>query len=251
MQIFFFIVVVINLLVLVFVLRFIAIRGGVNFIKNLLSKKIINSSDYFPETATKKIEEFSKYKSTKDDVVFLGDSIFRGGQWGEYFPGLSCRNRGISGQKTLDILNRVELIAVNHPKKIFLLVGINDILDDNSIETLSVNYRKILEAIKSTSPNTEVFPLSILPVNEQKCQDILLKKVTNKIIIEANKHIKSLCEEFEMVYVDCSPHLQNGNHEMNEEFTIDGIHLYVDGYLKLKNCIEPYVQEQLVYQKLG
>lgn len=43
---------------------------------------------------------------TKNDIVFLGNSITNGNEWDELFGDISIKNRGISGDITAGVLNR-------------------------------------------------------------------------------------------------------------------------------------------------
>ena len=57
----------------------------------------------------------------------LGDSLTDNGEWGELFPSVRIINRGISGQKTVEMLGRLDEIIIRKPKKVFILAGINDL----------------------------------------------------------------------------------------------------------------------------
>ena len=56
-------------------------------------------------------------------LVFLGDSITDDGNWDKLFPNLSAENRGIGGDSTLGLLNRLDQIIALQPSQIFLMIG--------------------------------------------------------------------------------------------------------------------------------
>src|SRR5262245_42410399 len=63
-----------------------------------------------------------------DSIVFLGDSITELCHWSELLQNPSVLNRGIGGDTTQDILNRVDQIYRLRPQKLFLMIGVNDLI---------------------------------------------------------------------------------------------------------------------------
>ena len=63
-------------------------------------------------------------------IIFLGDSLTEWFELGKYFPGLAIINEGIAGDTTYGVLQRLEAIIKKPAKKIFLMIGINDIFND-------------------------------------------------------------------------------------------------------------------------
>jgi len=61
------------------------------------------------------------------DIIMLGDSITHEGLWQEYFPSRNIRNRGIGGDTTRDIRNRLDAIYPLRPQQLFLPIGGNDL----------------------------------------------------------------------------------------------------------------------------
>jgi len=56
---------------------------------------------------------------SSDDIVFLGNSITDGAEWGELFADIHVKNRGISGDITDGVLARLGNILRGKPKKIY------------------------------------------------------------------------------------------------------------------------------------
>jgi hypothetical protein len=54
-------------------------------------------------------------------VLFLGDSITEGGLWSDLFPDLPTSNRGIGGEASYDLLERLDS-AVNDPIAVSLMI---------------------------------------------------------------------------------------------------------------------------------
>ena len=72
-------------------------------------------------------------------VVFLGNSITEQGWWNVLFRDPKVVNRGIGGDNTFGMLDRLPGILAAQPSKIFLMAGINDITGGQSTETIAAN----------------------------------------------------------------------------------------------------------------
>ena len=81
-----------------------------------------------------------------NDIVFLGNSITDGCEWAELFNNRHIKNRG-------------------HPKKLFLMIGTNDLAAGVSPEEVAANIGKLLDRFAEESPWTKIYVQSILPVN--------------------------------------------------------------------------------------
>ena len=59
------------------------------------------------------------------DIVFLGNSLTDGCEWSELFDNRHIRNRGISSDRACELAERLDPIVEGHPKRLFLMIGIN------------------------------------------------------------------------------------------------------------------------------
>src|SRR4051794_8025406 len=80
-----------------------------------------------PQLYQQRYELFKKEPIVKGRVLFLGNSITQGGNWKKLLKDTTVINRGISGDVTFGILNRLGEVIQREPSKLFLLIGINDI----------------------------------------------------------------------------------------------------------------------------
>ena len=79
---------------------------------------------------------FSLLPKSDSDILFVGNSITDGGEWGEQFNDLRIKNRGISGDITTGVMHRLSDIASGRPAKVFLLIGVNDVARGTSTDSI-------------------------------------------------------------------------------------------------------------------
>lgn len=70
---------------------------------------------------------FESLPVTSEDIIFIGNSITDGGEWHELFNNPHVKNRGISGDTTQGVFDRLDAIVNGQPAKIFLMIGINNV----------------------------------------------------------------------------------------------------------------------------
>lgn len=169
-------------------------------------------------------------------IIMLGNSITAGFAWHEHFKNPNILNRGIAGDNTADILHRLDAITKYQPRKIFLLIGVNDLLY-NTPQYVAQNYHKIVTTIRAQSPQTELFLESILPVNNQ----IRNTGISNEKILQTNQAIQQIAKEFNLQYIDIHSSMKNEQGNLAASFSLDGIHLNGKGYLIFANIIQKFL----------
>ncbi|MDN5200637.1 exo-alpha-sialidase [Fulvivirgaceae bacterium BMA10] len=189
-----------------------------------------------------KKSHFESLPDEENEIVFLGNSITDGANWAELLGEASIKNRGISGDVTDGILNRIDEVTNARPSKIFLMIGINDLAFGLSVEEILFNYEKIIKEIKIKSPSTDLYIQSILPVNDQFGR---FRNHTNKKdeILALNKKLKVLAKKYKVNYVDLYNSFILSNNQMDPKYTNDGLHLTGEGYLLWKSLIVDLVKE--------
>lgn len=184
---------------------------------------------------------FEELPVTSSDIVFLGNSITNGAEWGELFHNPHIKNRGISGDIAEGVYDRLGAITKGKPKKIFLLIGINDIARGTSADTIVKNIGKIVRRIKEETPRTKIYIQSLLPVNDQFGK---FGGHTSRghVVLEVNRQLIQLAKEENTTYIDLYAHFKNKHDEkLNPEYTNDGLHLLGKGYILWKKVIEKYI----------
>lgn len=186
---------------------------------------------------------FEALPVTSEDIIFLGNSITNGSEWSELFGNPHIKNRGISGDTTMGVYDRLDAILKGKPAKIFLLIGINDVSRGIPVDTIVRNIGMIVEKVKKDSPDTRLYLQSVLPVTDHYK---LFGGHTSRaaMVPEINKGLKTLAEKNGATYVDLySQFLDPATGKLNIEYTNDGLHMLGKGYLKWKEVVTPYVNE--------
>jgi len=183
---------------------------------------------------------FASQPDTKNEIIFLGNSITEGGDWKGLFPDINAVNRGISGDVTDGILNRLDEVTSSQPKKIFLMIGTNDLARGRSVQYVSDHCRKIIENILRKSPNTELYIQSVLPTNPNIGGRFSGHKSKKNEILAVNKKLKAMSIELKIKYIDLHGPFSNSKGFLKSKYTHDGLHLSDAGYGKWKSFIQRY-----------
>jgi lysophospholipase L1-like esterase len=195
----------------------------------VLKNALFGSSSVEPKWRNTIFQTFSP----QANVVMIGDSITEDAEWSEIFPQVNIANRGINGDKTDDILRRMEPIFAVNAKKAFIMVGINDIYQGRSVETTFANYTNIVQQLKSKG--SAVYIQSTLECNKNACGDTLDK------IRLLNLKLKAYAAQQKLIYININEGLTSEKYGLLNDYTYDGIHLLGSGYLKWSRTIAPYV----------
>lgn len=178
----------------------------------------------------------------EDDIVFLGNSITDGGEFHELFDMPNIKNRGIRSDVITGVEKRLGQVTAGKPKKIFLLIGINDVSHGHSVDELARRYERLVKRIRQETPGTQLYIQSVMPVNNslKRYRNLIGKE---KTIRSLNERLRTIADENGARYVDLWPFLADGNGNLNRDFTNDGLHLNGRGYKAWTEGIQSLVRE--------
>lgn len=180
-------------------------------------------------------------------TVFLGDSITDFFRINEYFHGVYVINRGISGDTTDGVLFRLpESVYQLKPSKVFLMIGTNDLGENKPEQDIVHNIGQIISAIQTNCPETKIYLESVYPVSNirhKKIRRYIVKKRTNKKINRLNKALEELAQGKNITYIDVYSHLVDETGNICLDYTVEGLHLTVEGYRAVAEVLKPYVME--------
>ena len=177
-----------------------------------------------------------------NDIVFLGNSITDGGEWNELLANPRVKNRGISGDRSSWMLDRLDPIVGWQPRKLFLLIGTNDLAAGTPAAEVVANVRKIVERFQSESPRTKLYVQSVFPVNDSFKKYAAKHGRHDADIVAVNKGLQALCAEKGIVYIDLWTLLADKNGKLRADLTNDGLHLMGEGYIVWRDAVLPYVK---------
>lgn len=182
---------------------------------------------------------FELLPHTKNEIIFIGASHTEGANWDEVFQNSKIKNRGISGDKTSGVLERLDKTIEGKPAKIFIQIGYNDLNAEVSIEDIVKNHEQILKKIKKQSSKTQIYLQSLTPV----LYKLNGSNVKNEDIMVINSRLEKLTKKHKVTFIDLFSALEGDeqSHELDEKYTNDGLHLNAAGYTRWKALVEQYV----------
>lgn len=188
-----------------------------------------------------RIKTVTKYKDKiAENVVFLGDSITKLYDLDKYYLDTKKVNSGISGNVSKDILdNMYERVYRYNPSKIFLLIGTNQLENDDEDKIFN-EIINIVDDIHKNNPITLIYVESIYPVNNNIENSPSIGR-DNKKIKNINKKLKDNCKNHNYIYIDIFKKLEDPNGNLTSEYTEDGLHLNDDGYKIVTDIIKRYL----------
>ena len=187
-----------------------------------------------------RVSHFRTMPVKHGEIIFLGNSITDGAEWSELFSGTSVLNRGISGDRTLGILNRLDEVTQRKPSKLFLLIGTNDLAGNVPVQEVVDNTLLIAKIVKKESPGTKLYIQSILPVSDHYNLFPGHAKNGGKIL-SVNKALQENAERYHYSFIDIHSPFVDNEGKFKKEFTNDGLHLNGKAYEYWKHLIAPYV----------
>ena len=190
---------------------------------------------------TTRVQEFRQQNLQLQNVILVGDSITEGFDVAKYFPDRRIINRGIGADvignalpadDRRGVLKRLdESIFSCAPRDVFLLIGINDLGDNHTPETMEAGYREILERVKKHAPDVRLHVQSVLPTRDNYAKH-------NANVNDFNARLQKLAKEFDYDFIDLHSKMADDKGELKKEFTADGLHLKDPGYQVWKAEIE-------------
>ncbi len=179
-------------------------------------------------------------------IVFIGDSIFEFYDTDKFYPDHTVYNRGIAGDRSNHVLDRLDDNAlVLNPSIILIHVGTNDIGAKLGYDIILANYKKIIDKIHAHDANTKILIDSIYPINDQAryFYGRIYGTRENYQILELNRQLKKLAENNDCIFIDNYVLLTDNDGKLARENTTDGLHLSQKGYELVTASILTYLQD--------
>lgn len=204
---------------------------------SLKAQQSWGDSTYRPDIYYPRIHLFRTMPVSKKDVVFIGDSITFWGDWPELLGLKKVKNRGIPGDTSFGLLERLAETVNSKPSIVLIMIGINDLARSTPENVLLANYKRMLDTVRFYAPNTKVYFQSVLPVNEIFGKLNNHYKHTYKIPI-INKALKELAEIEDVEYIDLYESFSDSEGRLLKSLSWDGVHLTIEGYYNWLNVLK-------------
>lgn len=187
----------------------------------------------------------------KGQIVFAGSSLM------EQFPvemllaekhvDVQVYNRGIGGYVCRELLDALDVCVTDlAPRRLFINIGTNDLSDpDVSPDVLLGRYEEIISRIEEALPEVEIYMMAYYPINLEAAVDggmrACLRVRTNEKIRAANALVEQLALKLGQRYIDVNRALTDEKGRLKACYTVEGMHITVDGYRAIMDDLIPYV----------
>ena len=215
--------------------------------------------DFFKELMHREQQDKLERFRILNQNVKKGEILFTGSSLMEQFPvnellmtnGMDqvIYNRGIGGFTTTDMLEYMEeMVFGTEPSRIFINIGTNDIgSPDYQLEALLERYEEIIVRIQERLPEAEINMMAYYPVNEtDKIPEGEWGKTafvtrTNENLNIANAAIENLAAKKGCRFINVNEGLADERGKLKKEYTIEGIHMYANGYQVVLQNLKKYL----------
>lgn len=211
------------------------VLSTVYFVKQRNADEPFDFATFYAQKLQSFAQENERYADYEVDVAFLGDSLTDMCDLDKYYPQYVTSNRGISGDTTIMLEQRLKVSVYDlKPKVIVLLIG------GNNFDTMLDNYERIVTSIQENLPETQLIILSLTAMGGDSWGKNNGKAKQN------NVEIKRIAEVHDCIFVDMYTPLMNPQTgEIYEAYTVDGAHQTDAGYRVFQANITPAIDAAL------
>lgn len=175
-----------------------------------------------------------------DDAVFIGDSRTVGlyeyagmEERADFFAKISLTIYDVFTEKFVkdEVTGRKitveEALSKKQYGKVYLMLGINE-MGTGTTESFMKEYKAVVDRLQELQPDAVIFVQGIMRVTGEKNEKDLIFNNTN--INEKNAEIAKLADNERIFYIDVNEVVCDEDGNLNEEYTIDEIHLKAKYY---------------------
>lgn len=225
-----------NMRKIYFIAAALVIIGALCFVARGRIHRLLIRCGILPSMYDKKVKIFNAMPRDTGNIVFLGDSITDLVNFDEALPSYHIINRGISADTTSGVLKRLAEVISLRPRKLFVLIGTNDIGQGLFTEPIARNIRQIVMRVQEKSPETKIYLQGVFPTRRDESRP-------NSEIQALNQEIKAIAQELHCTFIDLYPLLLDDYGELAMQYTLDGLHLKEAGVTKWMAYLIPYLDE--------
>ncbi len=173
------------------------------------------------------------------ETLFVGDSITQGWNprvWGEAFSHLRPANFGISGDKTENVLWRIqdgEFQGLD-PSTLVLLIGTNN-AQYHEPEAIRDGIAAVIRAFQNQMPRARILLISIFPRGWDRTDPLRMK------VNEVNRLLPALTDGSRVIWVPIGRFFLDADERISPDIMPDSLHLSERGYRIFASALRPYL----------
>ena len=187
----------------------------------------------------------ARVKQGNVDLVLIGDSITHFWEtdgkevWARYYAGRNAVNMGFSGDRTENVLWRIDNGCLDgiQPKACVLMIGTNS-AGDCSAEDIGAGIVAVVERIRTKLPGTKILLLAVFPRDPQP-DEVRVK------LAKASEIASKAADGQTVRFMDIGPKFLQADGTLPKEIMPDFLHLSAAGYGIWAEAIEPQLAEIL------
>jgi lysophospholipase L1-like esterase len=178
------------------------------------------------------------------ELAFLGDSIVEGwdnGVWNEYYARYKPVRLGLGGDKTQQVLYRIEHGELDGlgSKLVVILIGTNNFgLGTSTPELVARGVAAVVRAVQARLPEARILLLGILPRDEQPGTSL------RNQVSATNALIARLASD-RVEYLDIGSRFLDPTGKLQAELMADFLHPTPKGYRVFSDAIAPAIRARL------
>ncbi len=205
------------------------------------------------DTHAKLVEYIAKNKGNID-ILLAGDSITQqwgspldnkplGPAWQKHFGKLKTANIGIGGDKTQNLLWRLDHGGVDgiSPRLIVLMIGNNNMFftPETGVDAAASGVAACVKNLRQKFPNADVILIKILPAGEPGAVFFEDIKKTNAAVEKLN-----LTDDRKVHLLDLTADFIGPDGKIRQElYTQDKVHLSPEGYERYAGRLKPLIEK--------
>ena len=233
-------VVIVSALLLALLASIPAARLALRYYRAVHARHVIAATLESPHWQSR-AAQFEREAPRDGAVVLLGDSMIARFARLRTPDRVSVVNFGINGDFTTGVLQRLGAVVRLRPAKVFIEIGVNDVVERVEPAVVIANYRAIIRGIRGGSPTTRLYAQSIFPT-ALRSSWLRSSDSLNDTIRATNADLASLCRQEGITFIDLHPLFVRDN-RLAAAFTVDGIHLNDQAYALWLDAIRRYVDD--------
>ena len=192
--------------------------------------------------------QLASFKNQPCDIIFIGDSItarwLEAGRevWNKYYAPRHSLDFGIGGDKTQNVLWRLDNLAIQglRPKVAVVMIGTNNLA--NHSDEIADGVKAVLAKARAVFPGVKIILVSIMP-----------NARANDKMMQVNSLIKKLADNDTLFYLDLVPLMPevttigpDGQTDRNwKGMSYDRLHPDATGYQIWADAMEPLLAKLL------